>query len=93
MFLVKANFTVYFLCYSVPRKGETSMEHANKHMACVALSECGQYLALASSKGKKSLFLWHLKDLAWTFVSQRIMGRAASKIRFTQSSSAVLVAG
>jgi hypothetical protein len=69
------------------------MEHADKHMACVALSDCGKYLALASSKGKKSLFLWQLKDQIWTFVSQRLMGRAASRIRFTQSSSAVLVAG
>jgi len=69
------------------------MEHADKHMACVALSECGQFLALASSRGKKSLFLWRLDGQTWNFVSQRLIGRAASKIRFTHSASAVLVAG
>ncbi|XP_059481665.1 tRNA (guanine-N(7)-)-methyltransferase non-catalytic subunit wdr4 [Neocloeon triangulifer] len=75
-----------------PKKGQTSSEHADKHMASLALSNCGQYLALASSRGTKSLFLWHREGSTWKFVSQRATGRAASRIRFTNSASSILVA-
>ncbi|KAF4527775.1 hypothetical protein B566_EDAN015831 [Ephemera danica] len=74
----------------VPKKGQTSFEHEERHMACVALSPCGEWLALASSRGQKQLGLWRTSD--WTMVSARAMPRAASCVRFTPSSNAVLVA-
>ncbi|XP_065343944.1 tRNA (guanine-N(7)-)-methyltransferase non-catalytic subunit wdr4 [Cloeon dipterum] len=76
----------------VPKKGETSSEHADKHMACAALSSCGRYLALATCRGTKSLLIWQLEGQTWSLISQRPIGRAASKIRFTNSASRVLIA-
>jgi WD40 repeat protein len=82
---------MYLLFYRLPKKGETSSEHEERHMACISLSPCGEWLALASSRGQKQLGLWRVRD--WTMESARPMARAASCVCFTPSSNAIIVAG